>query len=192
MAYIGSSPHGLVQGATGNGIDTVTLNSDYTLTITFTDGSAPHTTDPIRGEQGVGVSHTWTGDGTTLEVTSASGTTSANLKGEVGAASTEPGPTGPQGPGITHAWSGTELTLTDEIGTGAAVDLRGAPGLDSTEPGPTGNGIASTVHQSNNTLLITFTDGSTYTTGVLRGDDGEDGVSPTFVLNGDVLTITTA
>lgn len=38
-------------GATGNGIDTVVLNSDYTLTFTFTNGTTT-TVGPIRGATG--------------------------------------------------------------------------------------------------------------------------------------------
>lgn len=38
-------------GATGNGIDTVVLNNDYTLTINFTNGTSVTTTS-IRGPQG--------------------------------------------------------------------------------------------------------------------------------------------
>lgn len=38
-------------GATGNGIDDITMNADYTLTITYTDGTS-YTTTSIRGEKG--------------------------------------------------------------------------------------------------------------------------------------------
>ena len=38
-------------GATGNGIASAVLNSDYTLTLTFTDGTS-YTTSSIRGERG--------------------------------------------------------------------------------------------------------------------------------------------
>ena len=38
-------------GATGNGIAQAILNSDYTLTLTFTDGNST-TVGPIRGPQG--------------------------------------------------------------------------------------------------------------------------------------------
>ena len=39
------------KGDTGNGINSTVLNPDYTLTITFTDGTT-YTTPPIRGEKG--------------------------------------------------------------------------------------------------------------------------------------------
>ena len=38
-------------GATGNGIDSVIMNADYTMTFTFTDGTE-YTTTSIRGEKG--------------------------------------------------------------------------------------------------------------------------------------------
>lgn len=40
-----------IKGDTGNGIASVTLNADYTLTIVFTDGTSTTTTS-IRGEKG--------------------------------------------------------------------------------------------------------------------------------------------
>ena len=39
------------QGPQGNGISSAVLNDDYTLTITFTDGTS-YTTPSIRGEAG--------------------------------------------------------------------------------------------------------------------------------------------
>ena len=41
-----------LKGDTGNGISSISLNSDYTLTITTTDGSSTNV-GPIRGEQGI-------------------------------------------------------------------------------------------------------------------------------------------
>jgi len=40
-----------VKGDTGNGISSVTLNANYTLTLNFTDGTS-YTTPSIRGEKG--------------------------------------------------------------------------------------------------------------------------------------------
>ena len=83
-------------GKDGNGIKSAVLNADYTLTLTFTDGTT-YTTPSIRGatgasgkdgqngtdgKDGTSVTHAWSG--TTLSVTSASGTSSANLKGDKG------------------------------------------------------------------------------------------------------------
>ena len=41
----------MIKGDTGNGISSVVLNNDYTLTLTFTDGTT-YTTPSIRGEKG--------------------------------------------------------------------------------------------------------------------------------------------
>lgn len=41
----------MIKGDTGNGISSAVLNSDYTLTLTFTDGTT-YTTPSIRGEKG--------------------------------------------------------------------------------------------------------------------------------------------
>ena len=96
----------------GNGIHSVQLNDDYTLTLTFDDGTS-YTTPSIRGATGIAgangtngkdgtsVTHSW--NGTALTITSASGTSSANLKGETGATGAkgdkgDKGDTGAQGP----------------------------------------------------------------------------------------------
>lgn len=94
------------------------------------------------GKDGVSATHSW--NGTVLSITSASGTTSADLKGEKG----ETGETGQQGPkgdkgdkgdtgaagtngkdgvSATHSWNGTTLTITSASGTSSA-DLKGAKG----------------------------------------------------------------
>lgn len=39
------------QGAPGNGIESITMNADYTLTFQFTDGTS-YTTESVRGEKG--------------------------------------------------------------------------------------------------------------------------------------------
>ena len=40
-----------LKGDKGNGISSAVLNNDYTLTLTFTDGTS-YTTPSIRGEKG--------------------------------------------------------------------------------------------------------------------------------------------
>ena len=80
-----------------------------------------------RGDfDGVSVTHEW--NGTTLQVTSASGTSSADLKGAKG----DPGVS------VTHQWNGTTLQVTSASGTSSA-DLKGETGdsgvyVGSTEP----------------------------------------------------------
>lgn len=44
----------LYNGADGRGISSAVLNADYTLTITYTDGTS-YTTPSIRGERGAGI-----------------------------------------------------------------------------------------------------------------------------------------
>lgn len=71
--------------------------------------------DGQKGADGVPCTHSW--NGTTLTVTSASGTSSANLKGEKGS----------DGISCSHTWNGTTLTITSDSGTSSA-DLKGATG----------------------------------------------------------------
>ena len=143
-------------GATGNGIASVTLNNDYTLTIAFTNGTST-TVGPIRGAKGD--------------------------KGDTG--DTGPtGQTGATGTGITSVTLNPDYTLTLNLsnGTSATVGpIRGAKG-DTGDPGPTGqtgatgNGIASIAKTGTagkvDTYTITMDDGSTYTFTVTNGQDG--------------------
>lgn len=94
------------------------------------------------GKDGVSVTHSWSG--TVLNVTSASGTSSADLKGEKGetGATGGEGPQGPKGAdgvSATHAWNGTVLTITSASGTSSS-DLKGPKGDkgDQGERGPEG------------------------------------------------------
>lgn len=69
----------------GNGIDTVEFNDDYTLTITFTDGST-YTTPAIRGakgDSGTGIASTVLNDDYTLTITFTDGTsyTTPSIRG---------------------------------------------------------------------------------------------------------------
>ena len=107
--------------------------------------------DGVNGKDGVPVTHSW--NGTTLTVTSASGTSSADLKGEKGAQGIqgerglqgeqgiqgerglqgeqgiqgEKGATGKDGISASHSWNGTVLTITSANGTSSA-DLKGPKG----------------------------------------------------------------
>lgn len=64
------------------------------------------------GKDGVSIEHEW--EGTKLHITSASGTSCADLKGEPGVS-------------VEHEWNGTVLTITSASGTSSA-DLKGDPG----------------------------------------------------------------
>lgn len=83
--------------------------------------------DGKDGANGVSCTHRWSG--TTLYVTSASGTSSANLKGETGATgqSGSDGRDGVDGTPCTHRWSGTTLYVTSASGTTSA-NLKGDKG----------------------------------------------------------------
>lgn len=79
------------KGDVGNGIENTVLNSDYTLTITFTDGTS-YTTPSIRGEKGIkgdvgnGIASTVLNDDYTLTITFTDGTTykTPSIRGEKG------------------------------------------------------------------------------------------------------------
>ena len=143
-----------------------------------------------KGSDGVSVTHSW--NGTVLTVTSASGTSSVNLKGDKGdqgekgdaGAKGEKGDQGIQGekgePGengkdgtngvsATHSWNGTTLIVTSASGTSSA-NLKGEPGKD-------GNSVTvSSVSESNadgGNNVVTFSDGKTLT--VKNGSKGSDG-----------------
>ena len=93
----GSDGQNGIDGADGKGIKSVSFNDDYTLTITLEDDSIYTSEMSFRGEKGdkgdtgadgkqgadgESVYHRWSG--TTLIVESASGSSSADLKGEDG------------------------------------------------------------------------------------------------------------
>lgn len=86
-----------------------------------------------KGDDGTPATHSW--NGTTLTITSASGTSSANLKGEKGDDGYTPqkgvdyfdGQNGSDGVSVTHSWSGTTLRITSASGTSSA-NLKGDNG----------------------------------------------------------------
>ena len=100
-------------------IDVSAISGGYRLTITDINGSRyVDIMDGAAGKDGVSATHSWSG--TTLTVTSASGTSSANLKGAAGA-------DGKNGVSASHSWSGTTLTVTSAAGSSSA-DLKGEKG----------------------------------------------------------------
>lgn len=117
-------------GKDGNGIKSAVLNADYTLTLTFDDGTS-YTTPSLRGatgatggtgpagsngKDGVSATHSW--NGTTLSITSASGTSSADLKGDKG----DKGDTGATGPAGKTPVKGTDyFTEADKAELVASV-----------------------------------------------------------------------
>lgn len=138
-----SSTFTVQNGSKGNPGYTPQKGIDYFDGVNGKDGYTPVKNvdyfdgkDGADGKDGVSVTHSW--DGTTLTVTSASGTSSANLKGSDGKDGTDgktpvkgvdyfDGVNGKDGVSCTHSWNGTTLTVTSASGTSSA-DLKGDKG----------------------------------------------------------------
>ena len=119
------------KGETGNGIASTVLNEDYTLTITFTDGTSYTTPTPIRGEIGL---------------TGPEGP--RGLTGETGAtgAQGQQGEKGETGNGIANTVLNDDYTLTITFTDGTEYktpSIRGATGAQGQkgEKGETGSGF---------------------------------------------------
>lgn len=120
-----------------------TSGSTTTLTFNYLKGAkgdkgdkgdaGSNGTNGTNGTNGVSCTHSW--NGTTLTVTSASGTSSANLKGADGKNGTN-GTNGSNGVSCTHSWNGTTLSVTSASGTSSA-NLKGEKG-DKGDKGDTG------------------------------------------------------
>ena len=187
-------------GATGNGIASITLNNDYTLTITYTNGQSV-TTSSIRGAQGPqgetgqtgatgnGIASVTQNSDYTLTITMTDGTsyTTDVIRGAQGPQG-ETGQTGatgatpdfsigtvstlPAGSDATASVTGTaeEPVLNLGIPQGAKGDTG-----ETGQTGETGNGIASVTLNNDYTLTITYTNGQSTTTSSIRGAQGPQG-----------------
>ena len=119
------------KGETGNGIASTVLNDDYTLTITFTDGTSYTTPTSIRGEIGL------TGPEGPRGLTGETGATGAQgQKGEKG----------DTGNGIANTVLNDDYTLTITFTDGTEYktpSIRGATGAQGQkgEKGETGSGF---------------------------------------------------
>lgn len=111
--------------------------------------------DYFDGKDGISASHTW--NGTTLTITSASGTSSANLKGTDGK------------DGIDGKDGYTPVKGVDYFD--------GAPGNDGKdgEDGADGIGIQTATVDANGNLVVTLTNGTVLDLGNVKGADGENG-----------------
>lgn len=116
-------------GSAGRGISTIARTAGNgaagttdTYTITYTDGTK--TTFGVyngkNGTDGVPVTHSW--NGTILTVTSASGTSSANLKGEKGDDGVSPAVS------VSRSGKVTTVAITDKSGTKTSNINDGADG----------------------------------------------------------------
>lgn len=168
-SYIGdlSGKQG-IKGETGNGIAGAVLNQDYTLTITFTDGTS-YTTTPIRGAQGVkgdtgnGIASTVLNQDYTLTITFTDGTsyTTTSIRGEQGIK----GDTGNTG-ATPNMSIGTVQTLTP--GSPATASITGTPeapvlnlGIPKGDTGSVSGIYGSTIPMSpqDQTTIATAIDG---------------------------------
>ena len=123
---IGDTDTGVMaRGTDGvNGSDGITphidANGNWYIGTTDTGVRA----EGINGDNGISCEHKW--DGTTLTITSASGTSSVDLKGDAGNK-------GSDGISCEHSWNGTVLTVTSSSGT-SSMDLKGEPGASGSTP----------------------------------------------------------
>ena len=119
------------------------------------------------GKDGISATHFW--NGTVLTVTSGSGTTSADLKGEKGESGVFVGVGDmPDGYDIQIDPSGETLSVVDEITSSTSDELPNCKAVK--------NHIAS---------VLAELDGN-------NGTNGKDGISATHSWNGTVLTVTSA
>ena len=135
-------------GATGNGISSITLNPNYTLTIRYTNGTSYNTTS-VRGETGAdGFSPIATvaksGDTATISITDAEGTTTAEITdgtdGTNGADGFSPIAT------VTKSGDTATISITDAEGTTTATVTDGVtPTVDSSLSGSSTNPVQNDV-----------------------------------------------
>ena len=177
------------KGDVGNGIENSVLNSDYTLTITFTDGTS-YTTPSIRGEKGIkgdignGIASTVLNNDYTLTINFTDGTTytTPSIRGEKGQTGDTPTITASKTGKTTSIYvDGSEVTQIED-------------GTDGTN-GDDGYSLTANVTKSGKVATITITDqNGTTSAQVEDGTDGTDGVSPTVTITpitgGHRITIT--
>lgn len=97
----------------------------------------------LKGDDGVSVSHEW--DGTVLKVTSASGTTSADLKGADGASVTVAGVSESAADGGSNVITFSDgKTVTIRNGSKGSDGAQGEPGADAVITGATATVDANT------------------------------------------------
>jgi hypothetical protein len=144
------------------------------------------------GKDGVSASHSW--NGTTLYISSASGTSAANLIGPQGfpGADGRNGSDGKDGTPATHEWNGTRLTITSASGTSSA-DLQGPAGTDGKNGTDGRDGTSITEVQQTefssedggiNIVQVKLSNGATSQFQIKNGskgfpgNDGQDGKTP--------------
>ena len=173
-------------GSGGGTIDEDTITEAVNAALEQAKASGEF--DGADGKDGVSATHRW--DGTKLVVTSASGTTSADLKGEPGqdGADGDPGKDGVSPTiSVSVITGGHRLTIKDASGTKTVDLLDGEAGKDGSdgspgaagEKGADGVGIKNIVFKQNttagNVYTINLTDGSGYDFTAPVGPKGADG-----------------
>ena len=139
----------------------------------------------VPGKDGISATHSW--NGTVLTVTSASGTSSADLKGDKGdkgdSVKGDPGEDGDDGvsPTVAVSKSGkvTTINITDKDGTKTATindGTDGDPGKDGVTPAFSIGTVSTLEAGSNATASITGTAANpVLNLGIPKGDPGEGG-----------------
>lgn len=170
-----------VDGQNGSDGYTPVKGKDYFDGAAGKDGYTPvkgkdyfDGTNGKDGKDGTSVTHSW--NGTTLSVTSASGTTSANLKGTKGD-NGEPGQPAIV-KSVTKSGSITTIVLEDFNGETEFQISDGAAGKDGTSV-TVSKTTTSSADGGNN--VVTFSDGKTLTVkNGTKGSSGKDGTSVTI------------
>ena len=149
------------------------------------------------GRDGVSATHSWSG--TTLTITSASGTSSANLKGDTGSNGKD-GSNGADGvsPTVAVSKSGkvTTISITDKNGIKTATINDGADGSAGKDGSNGKDGTSVTVKSVSESSadggnnVVTFSDGKTLT--IKNGSKGSAGTNGTNGSDGTNATITGA
>lgn len=182
------------RGKQGNGIKSIAFNDDYTLTIVLEDNTS-YTTSSIRGlpgangitpikgvdytdgKDGISATHSW--EGTTLNITSASGTSSADLKGEKGDAGYSPKVDVIALEANEFNSGGYSVTISDADGTKYLDILHGTDGktpVKGIDYVDGKDGVSLTHSWTGTTLSITSASGTSAAD--LKGEKGDDGFSP--------------
>lgn len=160
-------------GETGNGISSITLNNDYTLTVNYTNGTS-YTTTSIRGATGNGIANiTLNNDYTlTINYTDGNSETTSSIRGATGATGATPDIQ--IGTVTSGAEASVTITGTDEEPILNFVLPKGDTG-ETGATGATGNGILSITKTGTSgltdTYTITYTNGTTSTFTVKNGKE---------------------
>ena len=175
-------------GEDGRGISSIFKSSTNGLvdnyTINFTDGSqttfsVTNGKNGIDGKDGTPATHQW--QGTRLVISSASGTSSADLRGERGIQGVqgeqgEQGRTGADGVGILSIektdTQGIRDIYTITLTDGTIATFSVTNGID----GDDGVSVTNASIDSNGNLVISLSNGNKLTLGKVVGANGKDGI----------------